>query len=221
MSVAEDEHLVERLQHTHLRGNVDARGVVNRGGCLRLHIDCNRIAIQGEDDVLRVAGRRVGEQAGTEGSIDVGRTNNRATSLRGASNYLKLAFGMEASDRQFKNRTKQIKRIYEKTPEDKYLTGHSLGASQITYALSKSPSILENTKHAVAFNAGYTPFFHGSIAKDPKVVKAVNKKLTHYHARGDPISSSLTDKAVGRLKIVEPKLNDPHTINNFTANDEE
>ena len=134
---------------------------------------------------------------------------------------LKLAFGMEASDRQFKNRTKQIKRIYEKTPEDKYLTGHSLGASQITYALSKSPSILENTKHAVAFNAGYTPFFHSSIAKDPKVVKAVNKKLTHYHARGDPISSSLTDKAVGRVKVVEPKLNDPHTINNFTANDEE
>ena len=133
---------------------------------------------------------------------------------------LKLAFGMEASDRQFKNRTKQIKRIYEKTPEDKYLTGHSLGASQITYALSKSPSILENTKHAVAFNAGYTPFFHGSIAKDPKVVKAVNKKLTHYHARGDPISSSLTDKAVGRVKVVEPKLNDPHTINNFIQDED-
>ena len=133
---------------------------------------------------------------------------------------LKLAFGMEASDRQFKNRTKQIKRIYAETPEDKYLTGHSLGASQITYALSKSPSILENTKRAVSFNPGWTPFFHSSISKDPKVVKAVNKKLTHYHVRSDVISASVADKAVGRVKVVEPKLNDAHTINNFIQDED-
>jgi hypothetical protein len=129
---------------------------------------------------------------------------------------LKLAFGMEGSDRQFQNRTKQIKQIYAKTPESKYLTGHSLGSSTLTYALATSPSILENTKRAAAFATGYTPFFHKSIAKDAKVVKAVNKKLTHYTATGDPISSSLKDAAVGRVKVVEPKLNDPHTISNFT-----
>jgi hypothetical protein len=133
---------------------------------------------------------------------------------------LKLAFGMEGNDQQFKNRTKQLKRIYKDTPEDKYLTGHSLGSSTLVYALSKSPSILENTKRAAAFATGYTPFFHKSIAKDPKTVKAVNKKLTHYHALGDPISSSLKDAAVGRVKVVDPKLNDPHTINNFIEDDE-
>jgi len=134
---------------------------------------------------------------------------------------LKLAFGMEASDRQFQNRTKQIKQIYSKTEGDKYLVGHSLGSSTLTYALAKSPSILANTKRATAFATGYTPFFHNSIAKDPRTVKAVNKKLTHYTARGDPISSSLQTKAVGRVKVIEPKLNDPHTINNFIGDDEE
>ena len=129
---------------------------------------------------------------------------------------LKLAFGMEAGDRQFQNRTKQIKQIYSKTDEDKYLVGHSLGASQVTHALATSPSILENTKRAAAFATGYTPFFHKSIAKDKATVKAVNKKLTHYHAIGDPISSSLKDSAVGRVTTIDPKLNDPHTINNFT-----
>jgi len=130
---------------------------------------------------------------------------------------------MEGSDRQFQNRTKQIKQIYAKTPESKYLTGHSLGSSSLVYALATSPSILENTKRAAAFATGYTPFFHKSIAKDAKVVKAVNKKLTHYTALGDPISSSLKDAAVGRVKVVEPKLNDPHTISNFTdqAGDDE
>jgi len=133
---------------------------------------------------------------------------------------LKLAFGMEGNDRQFKNRTKQIKQIYEKTPEPKIITSHSLGGSIATYALAKSPSILKNTERAVAFSTGYTPFFHKSIAKDPKTVKAVNKKLTHYHALGDPISSSLKDAAVGRVKVIDPKLNDPHTINNFIEDDE-
>ena len=134
---------------------------------------------------------------------------------------LKLAFGMEASDRQFQNRTKQIKQIYAKTPEDKYLIGHSLGGSQSVFALSTSPSILANTKRAVTYNPGYTSMFHKSISKDKATTKAINKKLTHYHARSDPISSSLTDAAVGRVKIIEPKLNDPHTINNFTEDKEE
>ena len=130
---------------------------------------------------------------------------------------LKLAFGLEASDRQFQNRTKQIKQLYSKTPEDKYLIGHSLGASQITHALATSPSILENTKRAAAFATGYTSMFHNSIVKDKATTKAINKKLTHYHAKGDPISSSLTDAAVGRVKVIEPKLNDSHTINNFVS----
>ena len=134
---------------------------------------------------------------------------------------LKLAFGMEASDRQFQNRTKQIKQIYAKTPESKYLIGHSLGASQITHALATSPSILENTKRAAAFATGYTSMFHNSIVKDKATTKSINKKLTHYHAKGDPISSSLTDAAVGRVKVIEPKLNDPHTINNFTEDKDE
>ena len=134
---------------------------------------------------------------------------------------LKLAFGLEASDRQFQNRTKQIKQLYSKTPEDKYLIGHSLGASQITHALATSPSILENTKRAAAFATGYTSMFHNSIVKDKATTKAINKKLTHYHAKGDPISSSLTDAAVGRVKVIEPKLNDSHTINNFTEDKDE
>ena len=81
---------------------------------------------------------------------------------------LKLAVGLSKTDKQFKHRTKEIKKVYSgiDADKDKYLTGHSLGGSIVTHAMAKSKSIRDNTKKATTFNAGYTPAFHAELSKD-------------------------------------------------------
>ena len=70
-----------------------------------------------------------------------------------------LAIGKSSSDKQFKRRTNEIKKIYSgiDNNEDKYLSGHSLGASIAAHAMAKSKSIRDNTKSAHLFNTGMTP----------------------------------------------------------------
>jgi N-acetylglucosamine kinase-like BadF-type ATPase len=53
----------------------------------------------------------------------------------------------------------------------------------------------------------------------PKVAKELNKKITHHHATGDPISTSLGKGAVGRVKTYSNSLINPldkHSIKFFT-----
>ena len=115
---------------------------------------------------------------------------------------IKLGLGFSKHDKQFKNRQKQIKDIYKTTEGDKYLTGHSLGASVVTSAMAKSKSIRDNTTKAIGFNTGYTKAFHNELSnnlnKDDK--KELNKKLEHHHTKGDVISSELTNQRIGKLK---------------------
>lgn len=126
---------------------------------------------------------------------------------------IKLGLGFSKHDKQFKTRQKQIKNIYKETDGPKYLTGHSLGASVVTSAMSKSKSIRDNTEKATGFNTGYTKAFHDelskNLSKDDK--KDLNKKLEHHHVKGDVISTALTDKRLGKLKKYDVNSVNPLT----------
>jgi hypothetical protein len=130
-----------------------------------------------------------------------------------------LAIGKSKTDKQFVRRKNEIKKIYSKIDnnEDKFLSGHSLGSSIALNAMVRSKSIRDNTKSAVLFNAGMTPSFHAELSKglskdDKKELKA---KIVHHHAKGDLISASLTDKAIGRVKTVKKTAASSHSLDNF------
>ena len=133
-----------------------------------------------------------------------------------------LAIGKSSSDKQFKKRTNEIKKIYSgiDNNEDKHLTGHSLGASITTHAMAKSKSIRDNTKSAHAYNTGMTPSFNKELQKDLKKEdkKELKQKLVHYHVKNDPISAALTiGTQVGKVKTTEAKAASPHSLDNHHA----
>lgn len=132
---------------------------------------------------------------------------------------LHLAIGNASSDTQFKNRKKQIKKIYSSIDdkEAKILTGHSLGSSVITHTLAKSKSIRDNTKSAHAFNTGMTPSFNKELQKDlsKQDKKDLKSKLVHHHVKGDPISAALTiGPQVGKVKTTKQTAASPHGLDN-------
>lgn len=133
---------------------------------------------------------------------------------------LKLAFGFSKTDKQFKNRTKQVKKIYAGIDDDgdKLLTGHSLGGSIVSHAMAKSKSIRDNTTKATTFNAGSTALFNKEISKDltKDDKKDLKKKLVHHHVKGDVISASLTmGPQVGKVKTESGKSASKHSLDNF------
>ena len=130
-----------------------------------------------------------------------------------------LAFGAANKDKQFKHRTKEIKKIYTGIgdKEDKYLTGHSLGGSVVAHAMAKSKSIRDNTKSAHAYNTGMTMAFNKELQKDLKKEdkKELKAKLTHYHVKNDPISAALTiGTQVGKVKTTKQTSASSHSLDN-------
>lgn len=153
--------------------------------------------------------------------------NSNIISIKGTNKYdyrdlvsdVKLGLGFSKYDKQMKERKKQIKNIYKENEGQNFLIGHSLGSSIMTNALIKSKSIRDNTKKAIGFNTGYTKLFHKEIKPDKEVKKELKQKLTHYHAEGDIISSSLKDKRHGDLETVKTETSNPlqnHSLDNFT-----
>ena len=135
---------------------------------------------------------------------------------------LKLAVGLSRTDKQFKNRTKQVKKIYAGIDDDKdrMLTGHSLGGSLVSSMMAKSKSIRDNTTKATTFNAGSTMAFNKEISKDltKEDKKELKKKLLHHHVKGDVISASLTiGPQVGKVKTQSGKASSAHSLDNFHA----
>lgn len=135
---------------------------------------------------------------------------------------LKLAVGLSRTDKQFKNRTKQVKKIYAGIDDDKdrFLTGHSLGGSGVSSMMAKSKSIRDNTTKATTFNAGSTIAFNKEISKDltKDDKKELKKKLLHHHIKGDVISASLTiGPQVGKVKTQSGKASSAHSLDNFHA----
>lgn len=133
----------------------------------------------------------------------------------------KMGVGFGGTDKQFKRRTNQVKEIYRNNPEgDKYIVGHSLGGSIGTHIMAKSKGIRAATKQADFFNTGYTPNFHNELrsglSKDDK--KELKSKVTHHHILGDVVSSSLLQKAIGKVKPYKIKSGDllkKHAVASF------
>jgi len=130
-----------------------------------------------------------------------------------------LAIGKSSSDKQFKRRTNEIKKIYSgiDNNEDKYLTGHSLGASIAAHAMTKSKSIRDNTKSAHLFNTGMTPSFNKELQKDLKKEdkKELKSKVTQYHVKNDPISAALTiGPQIGKVKTSKQTAASSHSLDN-------
>ena len=133
----------------------------------------------------------------------------------------KLGVGLGGTDKQFKRRTNQVKEIYRNNPGgDKYIVGHSLGGSIGTHMMTKSKGIRAATKQADFFNTGYTTAFHNEwrsgLSKDDK--KEIKSKVTHHHILGDVVSSSLLQKAIGKVKPYKIKSGDllkKHAVSSF------
>jgi hypothetical protein len=133
----------------------------------------------------------------------------------------KMGVGLGGTDKQFKRRTNQVKEIYRNNPEgDKYIVGHSLGGSIGTHMMTKSKGIRAATKQADFFNTGYTPNFHNELrsglSKEDK--KEIKSKVTHHHILGDVVSSSLLQKAIGKVKPYKIKSGDllkKHAVSSF------
>jgi len=132
-----------------------------------------------------------------------------------------MGVGFGGKDKQFKRRTNQVKEIYRNNPDgDKYIVGHSLGGSIGTHMMAKSKGIRSATKQADFFNTGYTPNFHNELrsglSKDDK--KEIKSKVTHHHILGDVVSSSLLQKAIGKVKPYKIKSGDllkKHAVSSF------
>jgi len=132
----------------------------------------------------------------------------------------KLAIGKSGTDSQFKNRQKKVKAIYKSidADEERHISGHSLGASQVTRMLAKSKSIRDNTTSATNFNTGMTPAFNAEISKGltSQDKKEIKSKLTHHHQKADPISASLTiGTQLGKVKTQTKASASPHSLTNF------
>lgn len=152
--------------------------------------------------------------------------NSKGTDIKNSKDIMsdiRLGLGLQKYDKQFQNRTKQIKSFLKTQPQGSVtLTGHSLGASTITHAMAKSKSIRDNVKEAKVFNTGYTKLFNQSLnegltADDKKVLK---DKLEHQHVVGDVISTGLVNRnTIGKVKKFkfDGNLNQKHSLNNFVG----
>ena len=144
------------------------------------------------------------------------------TNIKDLISDVKLGLGLSSSDKQFKKRKNDIKRILKENPDDEFtLTGHSLGAS-IGLSAMKNKGIRDRISNAQLYNTGYTPAFHKEIKEglSKEDLKEMKKKKTHHHVIGDPISSFVLKERIGTLKkynsehkITEPLKN--HSLDNF------
>jgi hypothetical protein len=154
------------------------------------------------------------------------RGNQRVISVKGTDpssksdilSDIQLALGLHKSNIQFRQRKNEIKNIMRRDPDKEYyLTGHSLGGSIVTNALSSSPSILRNVKKSYTFNSGSSPAFEAMLKPRKENVTMLNEKLEHYKTKADVISA--TPSTFGDTYYVKQKSRNPfsaHTITNFT-----
>jgi predicted alpha/beta superfamily hydrolase len=134
---------------------------------------------------------------------------------------VKLGLGISREDKQFIRRTNQMKNYIKDNTGEHHIMGHSLGGSIGTSMLAKSKTIRDNVKSANFYNTGYTPAFHKELTTGmtPKIARELNKKITHHHVIGDPISMFLGSGAVGKVKKYQNNIVNPldkHSINFFS-----
>jgi hypothetical protein len=151
--------------------------------------------------------------------------NSKGTDIKNSKDIMsdiRLGLGLQKYDKQFQNRTKQIKQFMKTQPSGSVtLTGHSLGASTVTHAMAKSKSVRDNVNKADVFNTGHTKLFNKSLSEglssdDQKVLK---DKLVHHHVVGDVVSTGLVNRGtIGKVKKhkADGSLTEKHSLNNFT-----
>jgi len=156
----------------------------------------------------------------SDGSNHISIKGSDPSNMKDLISDFKLGVGLGGTDRQFVRRRNQVKNIYRNNEGDNYIIGHSLGGSIGLHMLTKSKGLRSNTKQADLYNAGYSPAFDNelrkNLSKDDK--KELKSKVTHHHVQGDVVSSSLLQKALGRVKKYKNPSRDPikkHSINNF------
>jgi hypothetical protein len=154
------------------------------------------------------------------------RGNQRVISVKGTDpsnksdilSDIQLALGLHKSNIQFRQRKNEIKNIMRRDPDKEYyLTGHSLGGSIVTNALSSSPSILRNVKKSYTFNSGSSPAFEAMLKPRKENVTMLNEKLEHHKTKADVISA--TTSTFGDTIFHKQKSRNPftsHSISNFT-----
>lgn len=181
-----------------------------------------RKQLEGSDYELQTLNRGVAHyKRKSDGSHHVSIKGTDPSMFKDLVSDFKLGLGLASTDKQFKRRTNQIKEIYRNNPEgDKYLVGHSLGGSIGLHAMSKSKGIRAATKQADFYNTGYSPNFHNELRKGlgKEDKRELKNKVTHHHILGDVVSSSLVQKALGRIKPYKIKSGNPldkHSIASF------
>lgn len=172
-----------------------------------------------------IPGWTLQNELSNRGIMVLDKDNKRVISIKGtdpknASDLLsdaQLALGLQKSNIQFRQRKNDIKNIIRREPnKEYYLTGHSLGGSILTNAISSSPSIMRNVKKAYTFNSGGTPAFEAMLKPRKENISIINDKLTHYKTKADVISA--TPSRFGDTYYVKQKSRNPfsaHTIMNF------
>ena len=174
-------------------------------------------------DVISVNNGIVHYKNREEGYNVVAVKGTNITNMKDLVSDAKIGLGITSGDKQFKSRRNDIKNIYKNSDGDNYLTGHSLGSSIVLSSLAKSKSIRDNTKASYGYNTGYTQSFHDELSKglsktDKKEIKAVH---TNFHTKNDIISTALTDKSLGDLKVIKADkgatLLEKHSLKNFTG----
>jgi hypothetical protein len=182
-----------------------------------------RKELKGTDNELVKLQRGVAHYRNTKtGQNTIAVKGTDKTNIKDLISDVKLGLGLSSSDKQFKKRRNDIKRILKENPNEEFiLTGHSLGSSVGLFAM-KNKGIRDRISNAQLYNTGYTPAFHKEmiqgLSKDD--LKEMKNKITHHHVIGDPVSSFLLKERVGTLKkynsenkITEPLKN--HSLDNF------
>jgi len=176
-----------------------------------------RKKLAGSDFEVKSVKRGVAQFKHSDGSTHVAVKGTDPRNIKDLISDVKLGLGFGGTDKQFKRRRNQLKDIARAAEGPLYLTGHSLGSSIITKAMSTSKGSRDKVTKADLYNTGYTSAFHKEVSQGltPSDKAQLKKKITHHHVKSDPLSTALTFGAVGKVKTYDVDGLDKHTIDNF------
>lgn len=136
---------------------------------------------------------------------------HRGTSLHDGTTRLKdikadlnIISGNIDSDKLFKNRKHDTKKIIKKIKQDEpdskiYLTGHSLAGLTTQNSLNDD-YIRENVDRIETFNSASSPFYKPTIRKDSKKYNEIKDMSVHHVIDGDLISKNAKTSLIGKVK---------------------
>lgn len=110
--------------------------------------------------------------------------------LKDIRNDIAFGLGLTSVDPRFKRRTKNTERIIKDlAPEKLTMSGHSLGAGTLQYAIANSKKIRKNLDEAHTFNSAANPILNSDLQVSKKDKKELDEKVTHHRIKGDVVSA--------------------------------